>query len=160
MAIRRVSPDFDERYPDGSGTATECAMNLVLTADLLQGRIARLLRPLALTPASGFALGILADEEGALPPHQIAERMVLTRATVTGLIDSLERRGYVARAPHPSDRRMYLVEITARGREIANESRTVVHRHQREWFKALGERQRGTLLTALGRLQEGLQTDE
>jgi DNA-binding MarR family transcriptional regulator len=159
MAIRRVSPDFDERYPDGSSSATECAMNLVLTADLLQGRIARLLRPFALTPASGLALGILADGEGALPPHQIAERMVLTRATVTGLIDSLERRGYITRAAHPSDRRMYLVEITPRGREIATECRTVVHGQQREWFEALGERQRGTLLSVLGRLQKRLQTD-
>lgn len=159
MPMRRVSSDFSERYPEGSSTATECAMNLVLTGDLLQARIARLLRPFDLTPASGLALSILADGDGPLPPHQIADRMILTRATVTGLVDSLERRGYVTRGAHPSDRRMYLVEITPEGRRVASEFRAVVHRQQRDWFEAIGERQRKTLLNVLGPLQERLQAD-
>ena len=160
MSIRRVPSDFDDLYPNGSRTATECAMNLVFTADLLQARIARLLRQFDITPSSGLALSTLADADGPLPPNQIADRMILTRATITGLVDSLERRGFVTREAHPSDRRMHLVQVTPEGRRIASEFRTVVHAHQRQWFEVLDEQQRDTLLDLLGRLQTRLQQDE
>ena len=158
--MRRVSPDFDDLYPDASSTATESAMNVVLTADLLQTRIARQLRRFNVTPSAGLALGILADADHPLPPNQIADRMILTRATVTGLVDSLERRGYVTRGPHPSDRRMHLVQITPEGRRIASEFRTIVHAHQRQWFEVLDEQQRSTLLDLLAPLQATLQQDD
>jgi DNA-binding MarR family transcriptional regulator len=159
VPIRRVPTEFDQLYPAGSRSATECAMNLVLTADLIQTRIARLLREFDLTPSSGLALSTLADADAPLPPNQIAERMILTRATITGLVDSLERRDYVTREPHPSDRRMHLVQITPEGRRIASEFRTVVHSHQSQWFDVLNEKQRSTLLKLLEPLQERLQQD-
>src|ERR1700694_1206284 len=102
----QVVPDFAERYPGASPEATEAAMNLVRTADLLVKRISVLVEPFGLSPSSGLALGILADAESPLPPNQIADRLIISRATVTGLLDSLERRGYVRRMPHLSDRRM------------------------------------------------------
>jgi len=160
MDLRRVNSDFSDNYPNGSVSATEAAMNLVITADLLRGRIARLLRPFDLTPPSGLALGILADADAPMPPNQIAERMILSRATMTGLVDSLERREYVTRGADPSDRRVRPVQITAEGRRVALESRTAVHDHQRDWFDGMSERQRATLLDLLGRLQGRLSTDD
>lgn len=160
MDMRRVSSDFNDQYPDGSISATEAAMNLVITADLLRTRIGKLLRPWDVTPASGLALGILADADEPIPPNQIAERMILTRATMTGLIDSLERRGYVTRTEDPTDRRVRPVEITEEGRRVAHESRSAIHNYQREWFEVLSERQRATLLDLLGRLGARLQEDE
>ena len=67
-----LAPDFTERYPGASPVATEAAMNLVRTADLLVKRIGELVTPFGLSPSSGLALGILADAEAPLPPHQIA----------------------------------------------------------------------------------------
>ena len=46
---------------------------------------------------------------------ELGARLIVTRATVTGLLDSLERRGFVHRAPNPADRRSLLVEITPAG---------------------------------------------
>lgn len=152
----QIAPDFDALYPAASATATECAMNLVLTADLLVKHIARLLQPLHLTPASGLVLSILADAPSPLPPNEIADRLIISRATVTGLLDSLERREYVRRLPHPSDRRMILAEITAAGRQAANAFRPIVHQHQKEWFAVLGETEQRQLLGALHQLQESL----
>src|SRR5512135_2089907 len=108
----QLSPDFSEHYPDASSAATETAMNLVRTSDLLVKRIANLVQPFDLTPSSGLVLGILADVGAPLPPNQIAERLIISRASVTSLIDSLERRGYVRRLPHTTDRRMLLIELT------------------------------------------------
>ena len=152
----QIVPDFTERYPGASPSATETAMNIVRTADLLVKRIADLIQPYGLSPSSGLALGILADAGSALPPNQIAERLIISRATVTGLLDSLEKRGYVRRVPHASDRRMLLIELTESGRQVAHEFRVVVHRQQNEWLAALSEAEQRQLIEALHRLQSVL----
>src|SRR5688572_848503 len=50
-----------------------------------------------------------------LTPAELAERTGVTRATITGLVDTLERAGYVTRKPHPDDRRMMSVGLTKKG---------------------------------------------
>ena len=151
-----LPPDFNARYPGASAVATETVMNLARTGDLLVRRIADLVQPFDLTPSSGLVLGILADAESRLPPNEIAERLILSRASVTSLLDSLERRGYVRRTPHPTDRRMLLIELTDVGRRIANEFRLVVHRHQKEWMATLTEQEQVQLIRLLHRLQAAL----
>jgi DNA-binding MarR family transcriptional regulator len=151
-----VAPDFNERYPGGSPSATEAAMNIVRTADLLVKRIAGLIQPFGLSPSSGLALGILADAGAALPPNQIAERLIISRATVTGLLDSLEKREYVRRLPHLSDRRMLLVELTDSGRRVAHEFRQLVHQHEKAWLADFTQQEQDQLIAALHRLQSTL----
>lgn len=152
----QISPDFTARYAGASPKATEAAMNLVRTADLLVKRIADLVEPFGLSPSSGLALGILADAGSPLPPNQIAERLIISRATVTGLLDSLERRGYVRRTPHSSDRRMLLIELTDAGRQVAQEFRQVVHQNEKEWLAALDEQEQDRLIEFLHCLQATL----
>jgi len=156
----QIAPDFEERYPNSSATATECAMNLVFTADLLVKRISGLLQPFDLSPASGLVLSILADSESSLPPNKIADRLIISRATVTGLIDSLERRGYVRRIPHQSDRRMLLIELTDTGRQVAHAFRPIVHQHQKAWLEALSEKEQQQLIDSLQRLQVTLMASD
>jgi DNA-binding MarR family transcriptional regulator len=131
-------------------------MNLVFTADQLVKRIAELLQPFDLTPTSGLVLSMLADSEQPLSPNEIADRLVITRASVTGLADSLEVREYAQRQPHPTDRRRILVVITEKGREVADAFRPIVHQHQKEWFAVLNEREKQQLKSSLQRLQEAL----
>lgn len=135
-------------------------MNLVFTSDLLVKRIAQLLQPFDVTPASGLVLGMLADSETPLPPNVIADRLIITRATVTGLIDSLERRGYVRRQAHQTDRRMVLVEITDVGRRVAGEFRPLIHQNQKAWFSVLSDEAQMQLIDALHQLQGVLRETE
>jgi DNA-binding MarR family transcriptional regulator len=152
----KIAPDFENRYPDSSATATECAMNLILTAELLEKRISSLLYPFDLSPATGLVLSILADSETPVSPNHIADRLIISRASVTSLLDSLEKRGFVIRQPHPSDRRMLLVELTNSGRQVADQFRPIVHQHQKEWLNALNENEQEQLIQMLHRLQASL----
>jgi DNA-binding MarR family transcriptional regulator len=152
----RNAPDFEKRYPDASVKATECAMNLVATGDLLEKCIAGLLVPFDLSPASGLALSILADSETPLSPNHIADQLIISRASVTSLLDSLEKRGYARRRPHPSDRRMIWVEPTDLGRQIADKFRPIVHRQQKAWLGVLNEKEQEQLIEMLHRLQPAL----
>jgi DNA-binding MarR family transcriptional regulator len=153
---KRVSPDFQQRYPQASAIATECAMNLVFSVDLVLKRIASLIQHLNITPASGLVLSILADSVEPVPPHKIAEQLIISRATVTGLIDSLERRGFVTRLRHPTDRRMLLVELTDDGRRVTNEFRPIVHNAEKAWFDNFSDAEQRQLLKFLVRLQTTL----
>ena len=47
---------------------------------------------------------------GPLGPSALARRAGLHPATITGILDRLERAGWIARAPDPSDRRAVVVQ--------------------------------------------------
>ncbi len=50
-------------------------------------------------------------EHGPLSAAILAERLALSRAAVTALVDRLERAGYVERSPDPDDRRSIKVSL-------------------------------------------------
>lgn len=155
MAKIRMPDDFYDQTPDANVLATEAVMNTIRTADQLFDRIGRLLRPLNVSAAGGLVLGILRDR-GPMAPSELGERLIVTRATVTGLLDSLERRGFVRRLPHPADRRSLLVEITPAGLAVVQELRTLVHRQERDWMSVLSDDELRAYIELLHRIQDSL----
>ena len=57
---------------------------------------------------------------------QISQGLMLENPTVTGLIDRLEKLGYVKRSDHPNDRRVYLAYLTEKGNKVANKALPIV----------------------------------
>jgi DNA-binding MarR family transcriptional regulator len=53
----------------------------------------------------------LLQQQGPLTPKQIGEHTGMAPASVTGIIDRLERKGFVRRTPHPDDGRRLLIEF-------------------------------------------------
>ncbi len=155
MAKIRMPDDFYEQTPDANVLATEAVMNTIRTADMVFDRIGRLLRPLNVSAAGGLVLGILRDR-GPISPSELGERLIVTRATVTGLIDSLETRGFVRRSPNPDDRRGLLVEITPAGLTVLQELRTIVHRNEKVWLSDLSDQDLRSYIEVLHRIQDGL----
>jgi DNA-binding MarR family transcriptional regulator len=68
------------------------------------------------------------SRRGALPLGKIGERLQVHPASVTNLIDGLERERLVRREPHPSDRRATLARITPAGRALAEAATDELHR--------------------------------
>jgi DNA-binding MarR family transcriptional regulator len=153
MARIQMPDDFYDQTPDASILATEAVMNTIRTADLLFDQIGRLLRPLGVSAAGGLVLGILRDR-GPMPPSELGERLIVTRATVTGVVDSLERRGFVRRSPNPADRRSLLVEITPEGSAVLRELRTLVHRNEKAWLSSVSDADLRTYIELLHRIQD------
>jgi DNA-binding MarR family transcriptional regulator len=69
-----------------------------------------------LSPVESKVLDYLA-RLGAQTPKELARLSGLAPASVTALVDRLERKGFVARVPHPEDRRRVLVELDPRAVE-------------------------------------------
>jgi DNA-binding MarR family transcriptional regulator len=71
------------------------------------------------TVAGGTVLVLLAGGEAT--PREIARRCWVNPATMTGIIDTLEREGLVRRRRDESDRRQVRLSLTPRGRSLAVE---------------------------------------
>ena len=151
----QMPADFYDQTPDGNVLATEAVMNTIRTADLLFGRIGRLLRPLGVSAAGGLVAGMLRDR-GPMTPSELGERLIVTRATVTGVVDSLERRGYVSRRPIESDRRSVMIELTDAGVQVVQTLRELVHHHEREWMAVLSDDELRGYIGDLQRIQDAL----
>lgn len=59
------------------------------------------------------------QENGPLPPSQIARVMMVNSSTITGIIDRLEQKGLVKRMRISTDRRIITVELTKNGKVLA-----------------------------------------
>ena len=70
----------------------------------------------------GVLTGLLARallpgrEPRGLTMGELSQRLMVTGGNVTGITDQLEAEGLVKRAPHPSDRRAFAVQLTPAGR--------------------------------------------
>lgn len=159
MAKVTLADDFYEQTPEASKLATEAVMNTIRTADLLFDKIGVLLRPLGVSSAGGLVLGQLRDH-GAMSPSELGDRLIVTRATVTGVVDSLERRGYVVRTPNPNDRRGIIVDLTPSGVDACADVRRIIHRQEREWMSTLTEGELETYIALLHRIQDRVTGDE
>jgi len=91
-------------------------------------RLNEALEPFGLTFARYEALMLLYfTRAGSLPLGKMGDRLQVHPTSVTNIVDGLEKSGYAARTPHPSDRRTTLATITDAGREVARAATEALH---------------------------------
>ncbi len=151
-----MEEDHASRYPGADKLATECVINLLRTQSLVTAELARLFRRHGLSGPGFNVLMILQGAGEPLSPYEIGERRLVTRGTVTGLLDTLEKQGLVRRAPHPEDRRMLLIELTEEAGAILEEVCDDLFPAQAEMMSALSGRDKQSLVRLLGKLQTHL----
>jgi DNA-binding MarR family transcriptional regulator len=65
------------------------------------------------------------DRHGELPMSRVAELLGVSDSNATGLVDRMEEHGFVERVRHPDDRRVVLVRVSDRGRQILSDVEVV-----------------------------------
>lgn len=80
---------------------------------------------LEVTPIQAMVLFLLQKRDGA-SLTELSQGLMLENPTVTGLTDRLEKLGYVKRADHPNDRRVYLIHLTKKGEAVAKRALPIV----------------------------------
>ncbi len=107
-----------EWIADGFSGARRSRMSQVLAVLSVAGAIdascARRLADFGLSEGR-FAVLLATEIESAPTPATIAERIGVTRATVTGLLDGLEKLGYLVRTHSSTDRRSVSIVLTEAG---------------------------------------------
>src|SRR5438874_9448907 len=115
MTAPKLQHELKKKRPFES-PEEEALLSVVRTSDQLQIRFARLLREYGLTsPTQYNILRILRGEGKPLPVLEIASRTITIVPGITGLIDRLERAGFVHRLRCEKDRRIIYVALTDQG---------------------------------------------
>jgi DNA-binding MarR family transcriptional regulator len=99
-------------------------------------------------------VGVLAALRFAGPKQQLSptslfKGLMLSSAGITSRLDRLEKRGYVKRTRHPSDRRGVIVELTEAGRKAVEEVVRADTAREREVVAGLNASERRTLAALL-----------
>lgn len=93
-------------------------IRVLATSSALIQESQRFFRPLGITDAQFNVLNILGLQPEGMSQRQLSELLVVDRSNVTGLLDRLEKAGWVKRQDHPEDRRVYQVNLTRAGRRM------------------------------------------
>ena len=75
------------------------------------------IQDLELTPSQHFILRELWNTDGQ-QFKDLAEKCDCSRSTITGIVDTMEKKKLVVRDSHPNDRRSLLVKLTDKGKNL------------------------------------------
>ena len=130
-------------------------LGLLHTHDCVDAAMLENLQTFGLSSSAFNLLSILEKQENqCLPLHEVGRLMVTSRANITGLMDSLCKRGYVERAPHPSDRRTKLARLLPEGQRILDLAWPGQARLIHHLASGLSAADRKLLITLLSRLRQ------
>lgn len=146
-----------KKYPDLEPTSCEAFLHLLQAGDELFRVMHSLFSEHSISQGRFIVLLLLLSKEpgGCCGPHtpaELADKASVTRATMTGLIDTLERDGMVRREPDSTDRRMMLVKITEKGETFMRGLLPAHFRRIAELMSTLTEEERKTLVRLLDKV--------
>lgn len=160
MASSRSLPDqqtiqrMANRYPEIDIPSVEACLAFLDTSTAFYNAVDSYLARHRLSRGKFTLLMQLVEaSENGLLPSEFAERAGVARASVTSLLDGLERDKLIVRQSHTEDRRMLTVHLTDKGRELMNE---ILPQHFiwiKEWMDNLSEREKQTFIKLLTKLR-------
>lgn len=103
-----------------------------------------------------YAILFHASREG-VPLSQICNEILADNSNLTRLVDRLEARGLVRRAPDPRDRRVTLVQLTDAGADLIAELRPRHRAYVEERMSYLSEVELAAFHDAMATLYQALQ---
>jgi MarR family transcriptional regulator, organic hydroperoxide resistance regulator len=92
-------------------------VQLVRTLDRIEQRLEQALAGHGLSIAQFDILASLGFEEG-ITQQELAERLLVTKGNICGMIGRMEAEGWVERKPDPDDRRANRLFLTRRGKTL------------------------------------------
>ena len=91
-------------------------------------------------------------QDKLLTPAQLAEEVHLTRSAMTGTLDSLERKRYISRKAHPTDRRRIIISLTRKGADFCEDIMPERYKAMCRVMKSLSEEARENIQEVYGQV--------
>ncbi len=146
-----------QRYPGLEPDAMEVLINIQRVCKAAQCDASQFLEPYGLSEGKFYVLAYLFSAElmeaPAPSPSEIAEHVGVTRATVTGLLDGLERDGFLERRHDSRDRRALTIHMTAKTRRFLDEYIPSHSRRINAIMANLSRDERRQLITLLSKIE-------
>lgn len=155
MATKTLQQELKKRGPFAS-VEQEAMLSVMKTSDLLENRVARLLRQYDLTLSQYNILRILRGEGKPMPCLEIASRMIQVAPAITRVVEQLVDRQLVLKDQSPEDRRVYLVEITESAKSLLRTLDDPIDEMHKSLLGHVSERDLKGLVRVLGRVRNGI----
>ena len=124
-------------------------------SDMVNKYMSAYLADFGLTASKFNTLQVLQDEPSrTVTQNELGTKLTVTGASITGVLDRLERDRLVARESHPSDRRANLVRLTDEGEALIQTATDLHAARMQELMDVLDESEKQTLIQVLQRLSE------
>lgn len=149
---------FVDRYQQCDLSSIQTYLAVVRLADRLQSKSEAYFQRMDLSKGRFLIMMMLARSgETGLAPAEIAQNISCARATVTGLLDTLESSAYIERLADPEgDRRSLRIRLTAAGQSKLDSVLPRHHQRIKEAMSDFSEEERAQLMFLLGKFNKGL----
>jgi DNA-binding MarR family transcriptional regulator len=137
-----------------SPTGPDLIAAVMATAEAFMRESHRLFRPYGLTGAQYNVLNVLAGRAAPMSQRELGDVLVVDRSNVTGLLDRMEKAGWVKREDDPGDRRVYRITLTAAGRKLWANVRPLYERGVKSVTSGLSAAQMKSGIDLLQRLEK------
>ena len=148
---------FVARYPGTDIQAISDFVNLLRASSDLSDALDKLLARHGLLQGRWWVLVLLLRQDDLTSsPSDLAEKAGVTKASMTGFIDGLEREGLVIRLPDSVDRRKFLIRLTQKGQQKLDEVIPDYNRKVGALMSVLSEGRRAALIASLKTLADNI----
>ena len=139
----------------------EALLSLVRTSTLMQKLSNRFFSKFDLTDVQFNILMILKEygSEG-LSQQELSEQLVVGKSNVVGLVDRLERAGYVKRTSHPWDRRFNQIVLAPKGAKLEQRVEHSYFREVDRMMNVLTGAEKKVLIHAMEKIRQFILTSE
>ena len=153
----RTLRELSRQYQEADPSAIETLLTLLRAATDLHGALGQHFTRHNLSHGRFVVLIMLHTTPGGeMFCSDIAEAVGVSRATITGLLDGLERDGLVRRVDHVEDRRRITITLTANGRRFLDGMLPDHFRRLAQSMANLSENDRKKLRELLGKVRSGV----
>ncbi len=114
---------------------------------------ARTVAHLKITAVQAMVLNALGDED-KVPSNNLGKRVSLTSATLTGIIDRLEKQRFLERRANEKDRRAILICLTEKGKDIVHKIKELDVQANKQFFEGLSNEEELILRGLLTRISK------
>ncbi|MCP5265651.1 MAG: MarR family transcriptional regulator [Burkholderiaceae bacterium] len=115
----------------------------------------RCIKPLNVTRSQWWVLAYLSREDG-MTQTRLAEELDVGKVAMGGLIDRLERAGFVRREPDPSDRRVKRIFLQPRSKRLVQKMRKINHEFNQQILADLSDNALETTARSLHVMKDNL----
>ncbi len=97
-------------------------------------------------------------ENGEITQKELSVILSIEGPTTTKIIDNLEKRGFITRVPHETDRRAYKISLTEKGKNIQKEIFKYGDCFMKEVKSNLTEKEKEQLHYLLNKIYDNIKT--
>ena len=147
---------FEDEFPGGSWLSTRVVRELEVVGANTEALVASVARRYGLSHVALNVLAVIEGNGGPLPAGTVGARVHVTSGTMTSVLDTLERNGYIERLADPGDRRRVLVEVTREAQALLDRALPDVARTAAALLEGFDDGELQAFRSTLARINEAI----